>query len=152
MLRLYILLITLFVSFSAFSGTEQHNLSLPLANAITMSDSDQMNILDNSVADEQLSETDNSPLPPVSENHSKSIDFIQPIHFNQLNNKQQPAPEYVLLYELLIEKTNEFANLESVLSTPPVAWFMSYANSDSRLSGWKDSNSQYASKVTYHLS
>ncbi len=125
---------------------------MPLANAITLSDSGQVNILDNSAADEQLSETDNSPSQPASENHSKSIDFVQPMHINQLNNKQQPSPEYVLIYELLIEKTNEFANLESTLSTPPVAWFMSYANSDSRLSGWKDSNSQYASKVTYHFS
>ncbi len=64
----------------------------------------------------------------------------------------QNSPEYVLIVEFFKIKLN--AGLFKHLANPPVItpWFdqLSHSSNSSRLSGWKDGNSLYSSRTTYH--
>ncbi|WP_426370337.1 hypothetical protein [Pseudocolwellia sp. HL-MZ7] len=64
----------------------------------------------------------------------------------------QNTPEYVLIVEFFKIKLN--AGVFKHLSSPPVItpWFeqLSHSSNSSRLSGWKDGNSLYSSRTTYH--
>lgn len=111
---------------------------------------ENINNIENLNTFQLTSETIKNPLAPISKRLSKSIDFAYPNRLNLLNNQQQHVPEYILVYELLTAQLDVFANRESTLAQSPVPWFMNYSESSSRLSGWKESNSLYASKVTYH--
>ncbi len=152
MFRIFALLITLFASTSAFSEEDTNNLSLQFANTIELSGSDKINSHGDLSVITSLSEAENTPLQPLSENHSKSIDFAQPIRASLLTSNLNQTPEYTLVYELLTAQLDVFANHESTLAQEPPSWFMNFSDNSSRLSGWKDSNSLYTSKVTYHLS
>ncbi len=64
----------------------------------------------------------------------------------------QNSPEYVLIVEFFKIKLN--AGVFKHLANPPVItpWFeqLSHSSNSSRLSGWKDGNSLYSSRTTYH--
>ena len=64
----------------------------------------------------------------------------------------QNSPEYVLIVEFFKIKLN--AGVFKHLGNPPVItpWFeqLSHSSNSSRLSGWKDGNSLYSSRTTYH--
>ncbi len=64
----------------------------------------------------------------------------------------QNSPEYVLIVEFFKIKLN--ACIFKHLANPPVItpWFeqLSHSSNSSRLSGWKDGNSLYSSRTTYH--
>jgi len=149
------MLITLLVSVSAFSGVIEVNDTWPSSNDIVLS-SDKVISNDNNrvnpLLDNTLSEVDNSPLQPQSQNHSKALDFAQPIRASLLTNNLNQTPEYVLVYELLSAQLDVFADHETRLAQSPPAWFMQFSDNSTRLSGWKESNNLYASKVTYHFS
>ena len=124
---------------------------MQFANTIELSSSDKVNLHDPFSFISTVSEADNTPLQPLSENQTKSLDFAQPIRASLLTDNLEQTPEDVLLYELLSAQLDVFANHESALSQAPPAWFMVFSDNSSRISGWKDSNSLYTSKVTYHL-
>ena len=151
MFRIFVLLITLFASSSVFSGTDQANLSLHTANTIELT-ADTTNLESELSDTTPLSSVDNTPQHPLSENHSQSLDFSQTIRANLLTHKLPQTPEYVLVYELLSVQLDVFADHEDSLAKAPTVWFMHFSDSSSRLSGWKDSNSLYSAKATYHLS
>ena len=64
----------------------------------------------------------------------------------------QTTPNYVLVIEFF--KIKLTAGLFKNLANPPVTpqWFekLSHNANSSRLSGWKDGNSLYSSRTTYH--
>ncbi len=64
----------------------------------------------------------------------------------------QISPNYFLVIEFFKSKLN--AGLFKHLANPPVmpTWFerLSHKTNSSRLSGWKDGNSLYTSRTTYH--
>jgi len=64
----------------------------------------------------------------------------------------QTSPNYVLIIEFF--KPSLTAALFKNLANPPLItpWFeqLSHNNQSSRLSGWKDGNSLYSSRTTYH--
>lgn len=155
MFRTCLLLLTLFASLfastSAFAASEQTKLSLPLANTIQQCCGENVTHIENLNVFQIPPETSNKPLIPISQRLSKSIDFAYPNRLNLLNHQQQQPPEYIQVYELLTEQLDVFADRESILAQSPIPWFMHYSESSSRLSGWKETNSLYASKVTYHL-
>jgi len=149
------MLITLFLSTSAFSGVVENNLSVPQAKSIElMSHNQNLNkaISDSYVLEKEIIETKDSSLQPTSEQQGESIDFITPLRANLLNYKQFQSPDYIFVYALLIAQLDIFENNESALAQSPPAWFMSFSGNSSRLSGWKESNSLYTAKNTYHLS
>lgn len=63
----------------------------------------------------------------------------------------QTSPNYVLVIEFFKTKLN--AGLFKDLANPPLIpnWFeqLSHNNNSSRLSGWKDGNSLYSSRILY---
>lgn len=155
MFRIVAMLITLFLSTSAFSDVVENNLSVLQAKSIElMSDNQSFNkaISDSYVLEKEIIESKDSPLQPTSEQQSESIDFITPLRANLLNYKQFQSPDYIFVYALLISQFDIFENNESALAQAPPAWFMSFSGNSSRLSGWKESNSLYTAKNTYHLS
>lgn len=155
MFRIVAMLITLFLSTSAFSDVVENNLSVLQAKSIElMSDNQSFNkaISDSYVLEKEIIESKDSPLQPTSEQQSESIDFITPLRANLLNYKQFQSPDYIFVYALLISQFDIFENNESALALAPPAWFMSFSGNSSRLSGWKESNSLYTAKNTYHLS
>jgi|GEM_PF-1833325 len=68
------------------------------------------------------------------------------------SNEIQTTPNYVLVIEFFENKLS--AGLFKNLANPPVQlkWYeqLSHTSNSSRLSGWKDGNILYASRVTYH--
>lgn len=64
----------------------------------------------------------------------------------------QTTPNYVLIVEFFKVKLS--AGLFKNLANPPLMtpWFeqLSHKSNSSRLSGWKDGNSLYSSRTTYH--
>lgn len=64
----------------------------------------------------------------------------------------QTTPEYFLVVEFF--KVKFTAGLFKNLANPPLIspWYeqLSYSKNSSRLSGWKDGNSLYSSRTTYH--
>jgi len=64
----------------------------------------------------------------------------------------QTTPNYALVIEFFKSKLS--AGLFKNLANPPevILWFeqASHSTHSSRLSGWKDGNSLYSSRVTYH--
>lgn len=64
----------------------------------------------------------------------------------------QISPHYVLVIEFF--KSELMAGLFKNLANPPIilAWFerLSHKANSSRLSGWKDGNSLYSSRITYY--
>ncbi|WP_372880571.1 hypothetical protein [Psychromonas sp.] len=155
-MRIFLLLITLFASTSAFAEKEQQNLSWQSANTIALISSTKVNSHLDLTVISSVSAADNTQLHPLSESHSKSIDFAQPIRAtiraSVLTSNLNQTPEYILVYQLLTAQLDVFANHESRLAQEPPPWFMNFSDNSSRLSGWKDSNSLYTSKITYHLS
>lgn len=155
MIRILAILITLFISTSAFSDIVEFNDTSPSLNSVVLN-SDKVTSNENntiiSLLDNESSEIELTPLQPQSENHSKSIDFVQPIRASLLTNNINQTPEYILVYELLTAQLDVFANNENRLAQISPAWFMNFSDNSARLSGWKDSNSLYSSKATYHFS
>lgn len=66
--------------------------------------------------------------------------------------EMQTSPSYVLVIEFF--KVKLTAGLFKHLANPPVVsqWFeqLSHKSKSSRLSGWKDGNSLYTSRITYY--
>ncbi|GLS89234.1 hypothetical protein GCM10007916_03010 [Psychromonas marina] len=155
MFRIVAIFITLFLSTSVFSDVVENNLSVPQAKSIElMSDNQNLNmaISDSYVLETELIETKDSSLQPVSDQQGELIDFITPLRANLLNYKQFQSPDYIFVYALLTAQLDIFENNENTLAETPPAWFMSFSGNSSRLSGWKESNSLYTAKNTYHLS
>lgn len=77
------------------------------------------------------------------------LNRISPTLFNA---EIQTTPNYVLVVEFFKIKLS--AGLYKNLINPPLItpWFeqLSHKNNSSRLSGWKDGNSLYSSRTTYH--
>ena len=68
------------------------------------------------------------------------------------SNELQNTPNYFLVIEFFKIKLN--AGLFKNLANPPVQlnWYeqLSHRSNSTRLSGWKDGNTLYASRVNYH--
>jgi hypothetical protein len=68
------------------------------------------------------------------------------------SNEVQTSPNYMLVIEFFEIKLS--AGLFKNLANPPAQlnWYeqLSHRSNTTRLSGWKDSNILYASRVTYH--
>lgn len=77
------------------------------------------------------------------------INTLSPLVFA---SEVQTQPNYVLLIEFF--KVKLTSGLFKNLANPPLApnWFeqLSHKTKSSRLSGWKDGNSMYSSRTTYH--
>jgi hypothetical protein len=90
--------------------------------------------------------------------HDDSDDVFNSPRVNRLSPSLftaeiQTTPHYVLVIEFF--KIKLTAGLFKHLANPPVIppWFerLSHKTNSSRLSGWKDGNSLYASRTTYHV-
>jgi hypothetical protein len=89
--------------------------------------------------------------------HKSSEDLFNLPQLNRLSPllfaaEIQTSPNYVLVIEFF--KIKLTAGLYKHLANPPVVtlWFeqLPHSGNLSRLSGWKDGNSLYSSRITYH--
>jgi len=101
--------------------------------------------------------------PQVAHHTAAHIDNDQPDNLFNLprlhqispslfSTEIQASPIYVLVSEFF--KTKLTAGLFKLLANPPLmpAWFerLSHKTNSSRLSGWKDGNTLYSARTTYH--
>jgi hypothetical protein len=81
-----------------------------------------------------------------------SLPRIQQACASVFSNEIQNTPNYILVIEFF--KIKLTAGLFKHLANPPVQlnWYeqLSHRSNSNRLSGWKDSNILYASRVNYH--
>jgi hypothetical protein len=167
LLRLFFLLITLFASTSAFSNTEQTGSCFAFDNPIELSRDVNINEcvdvvnaahLDNNdkvinspkinkSVSPPLTHTAHQPAAPSTQHRSQASEFAQPIRANLLIEHIEQSPDYVFVEELLASQLNVFADNESQLAQVPLCWFMQFSDNTARLSGWKDSNTLYSSKI-----
>ena len=160
MLRLFFLLITLLASTSAFSHTEQASSPFDLNNTIALNGNldfiSSVNLINNDRINQSvtppLTHTAHQPLSPSTQHRSQVSEFVQPIRANLLIEHVEQSPDYVLVEELLKSQLDVFADNETQLAQTPPCWFMHFSDSAARLSGWKDSNTLYSSKIDLLLS
>lgn len=166
MLRLFLLLITLFASTSAFSHTEQTSSPFDFNNTIELSGnidlnksialSSSVNLISSDSINQSvippLTHATHQPAAPSTKHRSQASEFVQPIRANLLIEHAEQSPDYVLVEELLKSQLDVFADNESQLAQAPPCWFMHFSDNAARLSGWKDSNTLYSSKIDSLLS
>jgi hypothetical protein len=153
LLRLFVLLITLFASASAFSNTEQANTSLSFDNTIELMHVELINSdLINKSAIPPITDAVQKPATPSTHHRSQATEFAQPVRANLLVEHIEQSPDYVFVEELLKNQLDVFADNETQLAQVPPCWFMHFSDNAARLSGWKDSNTLYSSKIDSLLS
>lgn len=160
MLRLFLLLITLFASTSAFSHTEQTSSSFDFNNTIELNGNldfiKSVDLINNDSINQSvippLTHATQQPATPSTKHRSQASEFAQPIRANLLIEHGEQSPDYVLVEELLKSQLDVFADNESQLAQTPPCWFMHFSDNSARLSGWKDSNTLYSSKIDPLLS
>jgi len=127
------------------------------ANALPIENFDHnISILSTSSQLEKVNtQTSTSQIVLVEESESEdsfSLPRIYQASGSVFSNEIQTTPNYFLVIEFFESKLS--AGLFKHLANPPIKlnWYeqLSHNSNSTRLSGWKDSNILYASRVTYH--
>jgi len=102
-------------------------------------------IVDSSISDTLLLD-ENEPV------ESYNLPRISQACASTFSNEIQTTPNYIFVIEFFELKLT--AGLFKNLTNPPVQlnWYeqLSHRSNSNRLSGWKDGNTLYASRTTYH--